>query len=413
MIVVTVVFGAIAGVLLLPMGADLFALAVALRRRTTGGGSPKPCDARLLFLVPAHNEERSVTSCVVSLRAQHYPRALCDVVVIADNCRDRTAMLARVAGAACLERRDTARPGKPQAIAWALAQLPLPQYDAVVIVDADAVVDGAFASGLAATGSLRGKAVQPYNDVRNPDDDSLTRMAAVLAAARYRGAYVLKRWAGLNVPLSAGMAIGTDVLATHGWSTFTICEDWEWYARLTAAGIPISYAADAHLFAEETATLRQSGPQRQRWLAGRITVLLQEGARIIGSSRIGFLQKLDAIAELASPGPAVHLGVAAVLTLLGLAVSPPGAGIVTALLIASLARPAVYTGIALCRTPAPHRALAAFAFLPVYVVWRLGAAIVAVSKIGDGRWVRTARRLDETADSPPETAPEAMSARQR
>src|SRR2546426_1044060 len=161
-----------------------------------------------------------------------------------------------MAGVECLERHDPAFPGKPQAIAWALEQLPRGEYDAVAVVDADVVVDPEFAEGLAAAGSLQDRAVQPYNDVRNPTDSAVTRMASVLAAARYRGSFLLKRSVGLNTPLSAGMCVGSRVLAVHGWRAFSIGEDWEWYAMLAAHGVPSDYARDAHLYAQGSRFLR-------------------------------------------------------------------------------------------------------------------------------------------------------------
>src|SRR5439155_26320682 len=120
---------------------------------------------RLLFLVPAHNEQLLIESCVRSILRIRYPTTHYGVVVVADNCTDRTAALARAAGARCLERNDPARPGKPQAIAWALQQPAfMNNYDAVVIVDADPVVALDFAAALAGAVPLNGKAGQAYFD---------------------------------------------------------------------------------------------------------------------------------------------------------------------------------------------------------------------------------------------------------
>jgi cellulose synthase/poly-beta-1,6-N-acetylglucosamine synthase-like glycosyltransferase len=143
------------------------------------------------------------------------------VVVIADNCSDRTAERAAANGAVCLERHDTAQPGKPRAIAWALTQVALDRHDAVIIIDADTTVDPGFARALSRAAPLEHKAVQAYFDVANPQDSALTRMAAVLASANFRVAYPLKRRAGVNAPLLGnGMGIGVGVLPAHGWKAF-------------------------------------------------------------------------------------------------------------------------------------------------------------------------------------------------
>src|SRR5687767_627735 len=168
MIILSIAIGLLAAVLLLPTISDLFSLVqLALgRRRPSHTGPAQP--PRLLFLVPAHNEEGMIESCVRSLMSMRYPADRFTAVVVADNCSDRTAELARHAGACCLEREDRQLPGKPRAIAWALQQLPLNEFDAVIIIDADTVIDPAFGPALADAAPVTRRAFQAYFDVRNP-----------------------------------------------------------------------------------------------------------------------------------------------------------------------------------------------------------------------------------------------------
>jgi len=392
MVVVSLLIGLLAAVLLLPTVSDFVSLLkLALGKRRPPRQLPAETP-RLLFLVPAHDEERGIESCVRSLMDLRYPADRLTVVVIADNCTDRTAELARGAGAQCLERHDRNFPGKPRAIAWTLTQLPVDEFDATIIIDADTVVDPTFASALAAAGPLPERAFQAYFDVRNPGDSFLTRMATVLATANYRFAYALKRRVGLNAPLLGnGMCIGTAVLATHGWKAFTIAEDWELYALYTTQGVPIESLESAHLYAQEARSLKQSSTQRQRWTAGKLTVLARLAGPLLGSRKIGPAQKLDAVAELTSQGPVVHLGLVIVLAALTVFLHPPGADWLLLALAAAVVRPAVYTLASLTVQPDPVRSALAFAFLPFYLVWRLGAAVAALRQLGDKPWVRTAR----------------------
>jgi cellulose synthase/poly-beta-1,6-N-acetylglucosamine synthase-like glycosyltransferase len=388
----TLLAAIVAGAFLAPTVSDLVSLAKLARNRGHRPRGHKPnVPPRLLFLVPAHDEEALIGSCVQSLRRMQYPADAFAVWVVADNCSDRTAALARQAGAHCLERADPARPGKPHAVAWALAQLPIRDFDAVAIIDADAVVDTEFARGLAAAGPLRGKVVQPFNGVRNPSDNAMTRMAAVLATANHRLAFAVKTRAGLNVPLGAGMCIGADILARDGWRVFSIGEDWEFYALLTERGARTESAPGARLYAEEARSLRQSAPQRHRWAAGKLTVLWRYARRILRSPRIGTHQKLDAIAELLGTGPAVQAGGATVLAAVLLFTHAPGARLVALALAASLLRPAIYAALALRREPEPWRSAAAFLYLPFYTAWRLGVQVSALTMLGDKPWVRTPR----------------------
>jgi hypothetical protein len=314
------------------------------------------------------------------------------VVVVADNCRDHTAALARAAGVTCLERHDTAQPGKPHAIAWALSQVGWRSFDAVVIIDADSVVDPDFAHALAKSAPLRGKAVQGYHMVRNPQETALTRLGALLSAANHRFAYPLKQRADLNTPLLGnGMCIGTDVLSVFGWPAFSICEDWEMYAFLTAEGVRIDGAPAARVASQEARTLAQSASQRRRWTAGKLTVLGRYASALLRSRAIDGIQKLDALAELSAPGAALHLGLVGCASAAALLLHPPGGAALAAGLIGTLLRPTIYCLAALRVDPAPWAVLRALTFLPIYTLWRVGVAFGALTHLGDRPWVRTAR----------------------
>ena len=397
MISVALLISLLSCALLLPTASDLLSVLKVLLGRTPKRTAPPDELPRFLVLVPAHDEEMTVAACVRSLFQMHYPSDRFTVAVIADNCDDRTADVALATGACCLEREDPLHPGKPHAIAWALERLPLDRYDAVTIVDADTVVAPGFAAALARAAPLNGKAVQGYFGVENRTENALTRLAAILAAANHRFAYPLKKRAGLNTPLLGnGLSIGTMVLRTHGWRAFSIAEDWEMYAQLTERGILIECVPDAVVYAEEAHSLRESLSQRERWTAGKLTVLVRSILPVLRSRQIGPHQKLDAIAELSSVGPVLHL----TLVLLGTSVAvllrvPPA---ITLLLVGSLLRPVAYTLFALGGEPDPVRAMAAFAFLPVYAIWRIGAAVSSLRMLGNKPWIRTPRRSHATLD---------------
>jgi 1,2-diacylglycerol 3-beta-glucosyltransferase len=377
-----------AAILLLPIIADVGAL-------SRWGKPPwrprRPPRTRFLFLIPAHNEQSLIPGCVASVRALHYPADMIRIVVIADNCTDGTAAAAIAAGAECLERHDTSRRGKPYALDWAFKLLADGDHDAIVILDADAIVDREYAAALNRAGPLRNKAIECYDDVRNPNDSALTRMAAVLAAGRFLGSFELKQRAGLTVPLSDGMCLGVDLLREHPWRAFGLSEDWELYAQLTAEGARVELVADAHLYAQETGTLRQSASQRSRWLTGKLAALKRVGPQLLRSDRVDWLQKVDTIAELAVPGPAVHLGVVAVCTLLMAVTATPAAPLLTAALLLSLGRPVVYALVGIAVLPNRLRTVASFTYLPIYTCWRLVVAVAGVLPARERPWVRTAR----------------------
>ncbi len=394
MIIVSILVGILALVLLLPTISDLVSLVAVLFGVARRADQPEagPSKPSFLFLVPAHDEGEIIEACVASLLGQDYPSHLLHVVVIADNCTDDTAARARRAGARALERRDPDLPGKPRAIAWALQHLDLEAYDAVSIVDADSVAEPAVARELATMGPWAGRAAQIYCGVENPDDSALTRMSNVFANARYIYLYPLKERAGVNVPLMGnGMIFGADILRTRGWDAFSITEDWEMYALLTIEGIPIVGNPRARILAQETRSLEQSGSQRQRWAAGKITVLADTLPGLLASRRIGWRQKLDAVGELTHVGPAVHLGLVMAAALAVFLAPLPYRDPLLILLALGIARTVLVTALSIPLEPRPLVTLRSFLFLPVYTVWRVGVQIASLGMVGDKPWIKTRR----------------------
>lgn len=388
------VLGFAASLLLVPLLVELCSLLIVVFSRADRPPPPAGDPPHLLFLVPAHDEERLVGACIQSILAQDYPRDRLRVAVISDNSTDRTTAIVREAGVECLERTDPAQPGKPRALAWALPQLLSDSWDACVIVDADAVVARDYAAILMRHSPLRGKVVQSFSGATNERDSWLTRLAGVLGRCRYEVSYVLKVRAGLNTPLMCcGTSIGRELLDPGGWDAFSLTENWELYARYTAAGVKVELAPDAVLLSEQASSMRQGQTQRRRWLAGRTGVLRGYAGSILRSDRIGLRQKIDAIVELAGLSPVLHLAAAVSVAGLSLLLLPePLRWWIAGAAVLSVTHLALQVIVVLIRHPEPWRTLAAFAMLPPYAVWRIIVFARTLLGLRDTTWRRTARQ---------------------
>src|SRR5882762_5953063 len=73
---------------------------------------------RFAIVIPAHNEELFLPRLLASARNQDYPSERFDTIVVADNCTDSTADVARDHGDSVLERFDEEKRGKGYAIKW-------------------------------------------------------------------------------------------------------------------------------------------------------------------------------------------------------------------------------------------------------------------------------------------------------
>jgi cellulose synthase/poly-beta-1,6-N-acetylglucosamine synthase-like glycosyltransferase len=382
----------VAIVWLLPAASELLMLLIAARRPASDPPTRSASASRLLILVPAHDEERLIGRCVRSLMEMTSHRAVASIVVIADNCSDQTAGIAESLGARVLQRRDTTRRGKPAAIEWAFGQLPLADFDAAVIIDADTEVDPGFADALAEYAPLRDIAVQAYFGVSNLHDSWLSTLGVLLSKVRYEGQYPLKRRARLNCPLTGnGMCLGANLLRRAGWPADSLTENWDLYARYTAAGEVIAYARQALLAAHEESSLATSSTQRQRWQAGRWHVLREYARSLWRSRRVGIPQKIDAFAELSDPGPVLRAVVAFVLGAVCLTVGGLAGRVMGVAFLLSLLPMAFWTIRAWWGLPHRTQTLLALASLPWYAVWRVmvGGRALAVGR--HAPWVRSPR----------------------
>jgi len=383
--------GVLVGYLLLLTGVSLFA-----RRRTPLTHEPT---TRFAVLVPAHDEELLLPALLASLAALDYPRALYDVHVVADNCADRTAELARQGGAVAHERFDDAHRGKGYALEWLLARVP--GYDAYVIVDADSILSPNFLMVMNQRLRDGAAAVQGYYAVRDPAQSWGAALRYVALALVHYLRPLARSVLGGSVGLKGnGMCFTAGVLARHRW-TADIVEDIAYHMALVRDGLVVAFAPDAVVWAEMPASLRGAQTQNVRWERGRLQMvrdyvpgLLRDGLR-----RRSFVL-LDAAMEQIIPPFSVLVGGLVLGLLAGLALGALSAGLApaaplawlpAALAAVLLAGAVVYTLAGLVLVRAPARIWLSLALAPVFVAWKLALYVGVLLGRGRHDWARTAR----------------------
>lgn len=186
---------------------------------------------RFAIVVPAHNEAAVIERTVNSLLALDWPAAQRRIVVVADNCRDDTAALARVAGAEAWERQHDSERGKGYALRFAyerlLAEAGSGQaVDAVVVVDADTEVSRNLLSAFAARIEAGAGAAQAFYGALNPKASWRTRLMTIALSLihrlRGRGRERLGASAGLK---GNGMMFTLDTLRRAPHRSFSLVED--------------------------------------------------------------------------------------------------------------------------------------------------------------------------------------------
>jgi cellulose synthase/poly-beta-1,6-N-acetylglucosamine synthase-like glycosyltransferase len=212
---------------------------------------------RFLILVPAHNEERLLPSLLANLHQLDYPATLYAIHVVADNCSDQTAELARASGAFAHERVDDDRRGKGYALQWLMQRLwaSAEPHDAVLILDADSIVSPNFLTVMDARLARGERAIQAYYAVRDPQSSwSASLRSVALAALHYLrplGRMPLGGSAGLK---GNGMVFAAEILRAYQWSA-SLTEDIEYHMALILGGQRVAFAPDAIVWAEMPSSL--------------------------------------------------------------------------------------------------------------------------------------------------------------
>ncbi|BCV25397.1 glycosyl transferase family 2 [Gelria sp. Kuro-4] len=235
----------------------------------------RPAEKSFAVVVAAHNEEAVIGPLVENLFLLDYPRELYDVFVVADNCTDRTAAIARKQGAQVYERYNQTKKGKGHALEWMFRQLfsLRRQYDAVVIFDADNLVATDFLRYMNDR-LLRGELViQGYLDAKNPGDSWVAGSFALAFWVINRMWHLAKYNLGLSCALGGtGMCIATSVLKRYGWGATCLTEDLEFSMKALLQGIRTTWCHAARVYDEKPLTFAQSWRQRVRWAQGHVDV---------------------------------------------------------------------------------------------------------------------------------------------
>ena len=252
-------------------------------------------ESRFLVLVPAHNEERVIGDIIKNLQEMDYPKELYDFYVIADNCTDKTADIARSLGANVIETRKEspdAPTGKPIALRKALKAVGNYQdrYDLMMVFDADNLID---------TNMFR-EVNSQYLDKNKPD-----LIQCYLGAKNKKGvvawfyytSYTLtnrfldlaKHRLGLNCVIGGtGFAITTSYLYERGgWTTRSLTEDLEIQVEATLEGRRILWNHFTRVYDEKPTTMRASIKQKIRWGQGHWFVAFTNTGKLFRALFVG------------------------------------------------------------------------------------------------------------------------------
>ena len=239
---------------------------------------------RVAVLVPAHNESSVIVATLNTIGPQLLEGDR--LLVVADNCSDDTASLARAAGAEVVERSNDRQRGKGYALDFGVRHLASAAPDVIIIVDADCQISEGFVERLATCCIDSGRPTQSLNLMRAPAGSGLKVQIAEFAwcvknRVRPRG------WARLGLPcqlMGTGMAFAWRDLPLIDLASGHIVEDLKMGLDFCRSGKPPLFCPDALVTSYFPRSEEGLTTQRTRWEHGHLGVILGDTPKLLVES---------------------------------------------------------------------------------------------------------------------------------
>ncbi|WP_247607774.1 glycosyltransferase family 2 protein, partial [Clostridium neonatale] len=275
---------------------------------------------KFALIIAAHNEEVVIGNLIESMLKLDYPKEMYDIFVIADNCTDNTAKIARGYNVNVCERNVSDKRGKGYALEWMFDKLfkMEEQYDAIAIFDADNLVHKNFLKEINSKMLQGYKVVQGYIDSKNPNDSWIAAAYSIAFWTQNRMFQLARANVGFSNQIGGtGFAIETDTLRELGWGATCLTEDLEFTCKLVLNGEKVGWAHDAIIYDEKPLKLAQSWSQRKRWMQGFTDVASRYFFKLLKKSIVERkFYMFDCALYVLQPFITLLLGVSALLTIL-------------------------------------------------------------------------------------------------
>lgn len=244
---------------------------------------------KFAVVIAARNESAVISHLIGSIKKQKYPSELVDIFVVADNCTDNTADVAREAGAIVFERFNKQQVGKGFALDYALkiikSEYADNKYEGYFVFDADNLLDENFIAEMNKTFDNGYKVLTCYRNSKNYDTNWISAGYSLwfLREAKFlnNSRMMLKTGCAIS---GTGFLVHDDIISKNGgWKHHLLTEDIEFSIDCAINGELIGYCDKAVLYDEQPYIFEQSWNQRLRWAKGFYQVFGKYGKGLLVS----------------------------------------------------------------------------------------------------------------------------------
>ncbi len=235
-------------------------------------------------LIPARNEEAVLENLLDSISSQDYPSELISVFVVADNCKDKTAEIARLKGAVCYERFDSEHCTKGYALQFLIDNINrdygVNSFDGFFVFDADNLLANDYISRMNEAFDSGEKIITSYRNTKNFDDSIISAAYALhwMRSSRtdHRGRSIL----GIPTRIQGTGFLFASEIVENGWKYTSFTEDRAFSADAIVNGYNISYCDSAKFYDEQPRDIKIAMRQRIRWAKGHLQAFLESGGKL-------------------------------------------------------------------------------------------------------------------------------------
>ncbi len=321
-------------------------------------------------LVCARNEEAVIGDLLASIRNQTYPSEKYSAFVMADNCSDRTAEVARSSGATVYERFDMEHVGKGYALSALIKHIRADfgdRFDGFLVFDADNVVRGDYLEQMNDSFCHGNRIIAGCVNSKNYGSNWLSAGSSLFLLYKSRFLNNARHILGLSAAANGtGFLFSREIL--DEWIYHTLTEDIEFSVDQACKGNRIAYCGNAVLYDEQPTSFKQSYYQRLRWAKGYVQVIRKYFRPLAAGIGRGSFSCCDMLNTL--------------LSAYGLSLITFGVNLITLILLAAAGESVVpfLSSLAVCLVKA-YGCLWAIGLLTTVTGWKLIRAS-ALSKIG-------------------------------
>ncbi len=236
------------------------------------------------ILIAARNEEKVIGNLLDSIAKQDYPRDLLTTFVVADNCTDSTAAIARKKGAICYERFNDQDKTKGFALEFLFNNIEsdygINSFEGYFIFDADNLLNTNFVSKMNDAFDSGEKIITSYRNTKNFDENWIASTYALHWIRSSRTSHRARSYLGLATNIQGTGFLFANEIVKNGWHYTSLTEDRALTADAVSNGYMISYQDEAIFYDEQPIKLKVALRQRLRWSKGHLLAFLESGPKL-------------------------------------------------------------------------------------------------------------------------------------